>query len=193
MGIRTEGFTLLELLIVLGIIAILAVAILLTLNPAELLKQSRDSSRLADLGTLRSVTALYLTDVTSPSLTDGANICYISAVYATSTVDHCGNRYTNATVTSTKSGIVSIDGSGWVPINLRLISSGAPIGSLPRDPINDGVTLFYSYAASSSAFGYEFDAKMESSKYSAGGSADKEKTDGGNNDALYEVGTALNY
>jgi len=80
-----------------------------------------------------------------------------------------------------------------VPVRLNAISSGAPIGSLPRDPINDGVTLFYSCAANPTTFGYEFNVKMESAKYSAGGSADKEKADGGDNDDMYEAGTLLNY
>ena len=43
------GFTLIELLIVIGIVAILATAVTLVLNPAEVLKQARDSTRIAEL------------------------------------------------------------------------------------------------------------------------------------------------
>ncbi|MFA6494844.1 MAG: type II secretion system protein, partial [Candidatus Paceibacterota bacterium] len=40
-----KSFTLIELLIVIGILAILVAAIVITLNPAQLLAQARDSKR----------------------------------------------------------------------------------------------------------------------------------------------------
>ena len=43
-----KGFTLVELLIVIGIVAILATIVVLVINPVELLKESRDSRRLSD-------------------------------------------------------------------------------------------------------------------------------------------------
>ena len=54
MSEKTKGFTLLELLIVIGILAILAGVVVLVLNPAELLRQARDSQRISDLSTMRS-------------------------------------------------------------------------------------------------------------------------------------------
>ncbi|HEY4526144.1 MAG TPA: prepilin-type N-terminal cleavage/methylation domain-containing protein, partial [Candidatus Paceibacterota bacterium] len=44
-----SSFTLIELLIVIAIVAILSTVVIITLNPAELLRQSRDSVRLSDL------------------------------------------------------------------------------------------------------------------------------------------------
>ncbi|MFA7202022.1 MAG: type II secretion system protein, partial [Candidatus Paceibacterota bacterium] len=41
-----SSFTLIELLIVIGILAILTAAVVLVLNPTELLKQGRDSKRM---------------------------------------------------------------------------------------------------------------------------------------------------
>jgi len=55
-----KGFTLLELLIVIAILAVLSSAIVLVLNPAQLLAQARDSQRLSDLSSLHSAIALYL-------------------------------------------------------------------------------------------------------------------------------------
>ncbi|MFA7201893.1 MAG: type II secretion system protein, partial [Candidatus Paceibacterota bacterium] len=42
----TSSFTLIELLIVIGILAILTAAVVIVLNPTELLKQGRDSTRM---------------------------------------------------------------------------------------------------------------------------------------------------
>jgi prepilin-type N-terminal cleavage/methylation domain-containing protein len=47
-----SAFTLIELLVVIAIIGMLAVVVILTLNPVELFRQARDSNRLSDLATL---------------------------------------------------------------------------------------------------------------------------------------------
>ncbi len=49
---HSRGFTLLELLIVIGILATLAVVAIMTINPGDLLKRGRDTTRLSDLATL---------------------------------------------------------------------------------------------------------------------------------------------
>lgn len=182
-----RGFTLIELLVVIAIIAVLSIVVILTLNPAELLKQARDSNRISDLSTVRSAVSLYLADVASPSIgTTGT--CGMSAASSGAT---CGGRYSASVATSTQNGIFSVGGAGWVPVNFSSISSGAPIGNLPRDPTNNTASLFYSYTASSTGLVFELDAKMESAKYVSGGTSDVESTDGGSSTTLYEVGTSL--
>src|SRR5271154_2180592 len=74
-----KGFTLIELLVVIAIIAVLAVVVILSLNPAELLRQARDSNRVSDMATFKSAIALYLADVASPSLVGSTTaLCYMS-------------------------------------------------------------------------------------------------------------------
>ena len=92
-----KGFTLIELLVVIAIISILAVVVVLTLNPAELLRQSRDSQRVSDLGTLKSAISLYLVDAAYPNLasstTGGYAACYLSTISGkgtTTTTPACG-------------------------------------------------------------------------------------------------------
>ena len=63
---KNQGFTLLELLIVIAIIAILSVILVLVLDPSETLKKSRDSQRMSDLSTIKTALGLYSTSVTAP-------------------------------------------------------------------------------------------------------------------------------
>ncbi|MDD4931154.1 MAG: prepilin-type N-terminal cleavage/methylation domain-containing protein, partial [Candidatus Colwellbacteria bacterium] len=48
-NLSIKSFTLVELLIVIAILAVLAAAVVVVLNPAELLAQARDSQRSTDL------------------------------------------------------------------------------------------------------------------------------------------------
>lgn len=198
-----KGFTLIELLVVVAIVAILSITVLLTLNPAELLRQARDSNRISDLATVRAGVSLYLADVSTGIWIGTSTQCWTSAIVATNSLMCSGGRYSSSNVTtyvtSSNSGIFKVDGTGWVPVNFNAISSGAPFGALPRDPINDTVAAtqrFYSYAASSTGLTFHLVAGMESAKYSATGTSDVCTTDGNNtglNYYLYDVGTNIYY
>ncbi|MCR4328133.1 MAG: type II secretion system GspH family protein [Patescibacteria group bacterium] len=183
-----KGFTLIELLVVIAIVAILAVVLVLTLNPAQLLRQARDSTRISDFATLKSALSLYLADVASPSLSGGSSTCYAHASSSVPASSGCSGRYTTATNVST-SALRNVTGTGWIPVNFNAISSGAPISVEPIDPINNA-TNFYSYAADTTNQTFELNAKMESTRYASGGSGDVESTDGGSSSTVYEVGTA---
>jgi prepilin-type N-terminal cleavage/methylation domain-containing protein len=161
-----KGFTLIELLIVIAIIAVLSVVVILSLNPAELLRQARDSNRISDMATMKSAVSLYLADVASPYLGVAAT-CYISVAtsagnplldmvnsagtWSTSTTCGGNNLFASTTATSTilatstrTIGVVttttSAPGNGWVPVDFANISSGSPIGQEPVDPINQAGT-----------------------------------------------------
>jgi len=176
-----KGFTLIELLVVIAIVAVLAVTVILTLNPAQLLRQARDSNRTQDLSTMKSAISLYLADVSSPSL-GTSTLCYGH----TSSSVSCAARFTGGTQTLSSS--LAITGSGWIPVNFTAISAGSPISALPVDPVNNTV-YFYAYKPDSTNGTFEMNADMESTKFANGGSADVESTDGGNSATLYEVGT----
>lgn len=181
---NTKGFTLIELLVVIAIVAILAVVVILTLNPAELLKQARDSNRMTDTSTLKSALSMYLADVGTPVLATAYTSCYMSA--SSTIASNCGFTGTYTQVGTTTA---SVNGNGWLPVNLTSISSGAPIGNLPLDPVNSGTNV-YRYVASSTLV-FELNADLESTKYTTGATADnREANDGGNNASLFETGTA---
>lgn len=176
-----KGFTLLELLIVIGILAILSTTMILVINPAEMLKKARDSQRISDLNNLKSAISLYLTDVASPSIGSATySYCY-------STTTTCLSR----TATSTSSQVVT--GSGWIPINFTSVSGGSPISALPIDPNPATASTnnrFYVYLPFSDNT-FELAANMESTYYSNGGSGDVESKDGGYTATVYELGTTI--
>ena len=206
---NSKGFTLIELLVVIAIVAVLAVVVILTLNPAELLRQARDSNRVSDAATLKSAMALYLADVTSPSIgnvgdTDpviaGGPWCWQSATSATTSVG-CGlftgssSAYLASSARASGTAARNIDGTGWIPVNFSKISSKSPIANLPVDPVNNA-TYFYGYAATGSATvapTYKIMLNgMESTKYGLNGSNDVVSTDGGLVNSKLEIGSNMN-
>jgi len=194
-----KGFTLIELLVVIAIIAILAVVVVLTLNPAELLRQARDSNRISDFATIKSTISLYQEDVsTTTSLLGGAT-------YRLLTADLTGTSPTSGYETAGTWGFLggelgfststnfsrAIDSSGWIPLNLNAISSGAPISSWPVDPTNSGQNMYIYVATSTSPGTWKIATQMESAKYKQNGSGDVSTGDGGNSSSTYEQGSNL--
>ena len=92
MTAKAKGFTLIELLIVIGIIAVLAVVVLLTLNPAELLRQARDSNRVSDLASLNSALSYYLADVSGATYANLVGSCYFHMTGGKPSATACANR-----------------------------------------------------------------------------------------------------
>ncbi|MCX8016204.1 MAG: type II secretion system GspH family protein [Patescibacteria group bacterium] len=182
-----KGFTLIELLVVIAILAVLMSVIVVTLNPAEMLKKTRDTKRIADLDALRTAINLYITDVGSPSM-GSPGVCYASQAGATSSGITCSS--------VTASTNQNVTGTGWIPINFTSISSGSPLSSLPLDPRNVTTTsattsYVYYYKTNTSSTTYELLCNMESTYYANGGSGNVESTDGGDDADLYEVGSDL--
>lgn len=197
-----KGFTLIELIIVIAVIAILATTVILVINPASILAEARDSQRIADLGQMNSALSLYLATVSGPDLDgalDGLDSCWVhtgspaKTTQAEGSGDGCGGRHT-ATKEQQAGATRVVDSTGWIPVNLTSISGGSPLTNWPVDPTNNA-TYFYSYAGQGSAtttYSYEIDANMESTRYGLGGSDDVETGDGGSSTSLYEIGTNVN-
>lgn len=183
-----KGFTLVELMIVIAILAILAAIVIFALNPAELFRRARDSQRMSDLRVLSSALSYYLADSTTPIL-DGATNTKCTGgtgndtIFATSANTTAPTGWTWAAST-----VRTVDGTGWLPTNFSSTGS-APIGQLPMDPSNGGITAspstMYTFACDTS-LNFEVNANMESTNYKA-----KEVNDGGDLSDVYEIGTSL--
>jgi len=156
---KTKGFTLVELLIVIAILAVLAAAVVIVLNPGELLAQSRDAKRINDLNTLRAAIATYISQI--PALDLGA-----CPTGGTCTFDPGAGqgRFDDNTCDSI-SAANSITGAGWVSVDLTDIPGGSPVPSLPIDPTNNA-TYFYAYGCRETPnYVFELDARLESQKH----------------------------
>jgi prepilin-type N-terminal cleavage/methylation domain-containing protein len=175
-----DSFTLIELLVVVSIISILAVFVIMTLNPSELLKQGRDSQRISDLSTINSALSLYQVDNPSGSM-GTASTTYVSVPDPTATSTTLGNQCTGLSLPSLPSGYAyhcsasstyrNTNGHGWIPVNFNSITYGTPMGSLPVDPIN--TTSSGDYYTYSSGGSWELTATPESYKIRS----DSSKTD----------------
>ncbi len=211
---KKGGFTLLELLIVIAILAILSVALVIVLNPAETLKKARDAQRISDLSTLKTAIGLYMTSVSPVYLGGlasnaecqattgtwaGTNKIFYSLPSGTAMTDATldgGTGSVPALVQSATPGLTN--GTGWIPVNFGNISGGSPISNVPVDPINTVATpgtnvantdLVYRYGCSQSPIGFEIDATLESTAYTS--TDNKYLSDGGNSNLYYETGTNL--
>ncbi len=209
------GFTLLELLIVVSIIAILSVALVLVLNPAEALRKTRDSNRISDLSTMKTALGLYLTSTSTPylgGLTSNAACKTIPSTvrgtagtfkiwYSTATTitDLTLDGSTTATPAAAASASPALtNGTGWIPVNFDTLIGGSPISNIPVDPTNTvadaanvaSTDLVYRYSCSQTPLTFVIASQLESEAFTTAPD-NKRTSDGGNNANYYEVGTNL--
>lgn len=190
-----KGFTLLELLIVIGILSLLTAVAVIILNPPELLARARDGKRMNDLNKIKDAINLYLATATSTDLSEGFAGDYASVTVSGARCPFIGTvtcpPFLGGFVCCEVNTSKNIDGNGWVKVDFRKAAGGSPFAILPIDPVNNTV-YYYTYAGNESKNTFELNVRLESKKY-----RDKMITDGGNrndcstyteNTCYYEVG-----
>jgi len=185
----TKGFTLNELLIVIAILAVMAGAAVIVLNPGELLGQGRDSKRIGELNSLASAITLHTNSVVG-GYKGELNTVYISLP---DTSENCGG--ISSSLPSLPAGwsyhcalegdLRKTDGDGWLPLNFDAMPGGSPFNQLPIDPENSATNnLYFAYVKSST--GYALATLLESEKQGKNA-----YEDGGSDLSRFEVGSDL--
>ncbi len=86
-----KGFTLIEIFVILGIVAILAAIVLIAINPERQFQQANDSERWSNVNTLVNALSQYRTDSRGqlpPSITgEEKQICKSTAIATSSCAD----------------------------------------------------------------------------------------------------------
>lgn len=163
-----KGFTLIEILVVIGILGILATVALVAINPAEAQKKARDAGRLQDMATLQSAIEEYLSD--------NPGAAAIPAGWA-------------AGVNS--SGGLKTCGANWLTVNLCPYLTTVPVDPSNRNskvtndlgvPSNQNAYYYFKYANGA----YKICTYLESVANKA---RVANANDGGNVAAMLEVGS----
>ncbi len=170
---RTTAFTIVELLVVIGIISVLAVALLVTLNPAEAQRRSRDSKRVKDATTLQALIEQVLNDGNT-----------LPAACATSPFCNSNTLVPAGTALPNNQNCAATD--NWLRMDMCVYAR-----SVPSDPVNqanrscEGVTgacsLFYELETNTEG-DYEIRVRQEASA-----NGPKMASDGGGDAAWLEI------
>jgi len=122
---KEVGFSLIELLVVIAIIGILGAIVILAINPVQIMQETRDKRRVADLKVLQSALTLYLEE----------NEQYPGETYCDSSIG-----------TQTSACPTNPPQSDWnyssTFVSQLIVSEH--IEKMPVDPLND-MTYYYYY------------------------------------------------
>lgn len=186
-----DSFTLVEVLIVMGVLSALATAVVLVINPAEMLRGGRDSTRLNDLTTLDRMMGMLEADIPGFAL-GSSSVIYVSIPDSSPTCSNLGLLPLPPTWSyrcSSSTNLRMTDGTGWIPVDFTQFSAGSPLAALPVDPVNSTSTRnFYLYTPSGS---WHFATALEAARNQMGGSTDKTASDKGSLPSFFEIGNNL--
>lgn len=165
-----NGFTLVEMLVIIATVTIIAFVAALILNPMKIIRRSRDVARISDLANLQLAINTLIQENPGPS----AHI-----LCASPASPPCSGASSDPSPDTKKP-----DMTGWVKV--KFDSRGAITASiLPVDPINSG-NYIYVYATNAAGDKWEINATLESER-----EIWRMSQDGGNNPNKYEVGLNL--
>ncbi len=181
-----KGFTLVELLIVIGILAALSAAVVVVINPTEMLRQGRDSTRMREINSIHRALSMFQVD--RPSAPIGAsNVIHVSIPSASSDCVGLGLPALTGWVYRcvTAENLRNINGTGWIPVDFTTMFQGSPLSHLPIDPTNTVASSNFSVFVTDGRT-WTFASLLKSERH-----APSAVRDGGTDSARFEVGNNL--
>ena len=159
-----KGFTLVELIIVLGVAVAITGVLFVAVDPQAILAKSRDAERIQDLDELSKGLQLALGDE-SIILEDTSDCTECTSI----------------------TGSTRVDGSGWVKFAIVDNKQGLKkyLPHLPLDPLNIEPYI-YTFISNGETQKFKIAVPLESPD-----NANRMRLDGGTSPDLYEVGTDL--
>lgn len=184
------GYTLSELVIIIGILSVLFAAGVLIINPVEYVRQGRDHKRVAEISSLEMALGRLVSGGLRGSSLGVASTVYISLIDETSPT--CAHQDLPAldaawqyNCSASEAAARDANGAGWLPVNLVQYNHAL----LPLDPLNNSSSSFYFYATDG-LNGFVVGAmNMESQRYGINGDRDVVSNDGGIVNHALEKGT----
>lgn len=190
--LNSFGFTTVELLVTVTIMAVLAILVVVVINPVDLLRQGKDSNRMAGLNSVNGALR-FLTENEPGTFIGTSSVVYVS-VPDTSPI--CANLGLPTLPSGWAYGCVQgssstrIDGTGWIPVNFSALPAGSPISQLPIDSKNTTSTRnYFTYVGSGKT--WELNFTPEATKNKLGGDSKVATKDGGDSPSLVELGSNL--
>lgn len=206
---QSSGFTLLELIIVISIMAILLLAVVLVLDPLERIAEADDSARQQDMRSIVDAMALARDNglmkelggfdpdaaLTNRCVGESNQTVFVSVLgtdasgTCDSPPDDLPTGWTYRCAPSDGPG--DVDGTGWLPLDFTAGGASSPLSHMPSDSANTFASNFYYTYVCDRSGSYEITARMVSNKFRTGGGKDIQSTDGGDDVYVYETGTDL--
>jgi len=161
---KRDGFTFIELVIVLGFAFLITGVLFVAIDPQAILAKGRDAQRVKDLDELSRAIQL--------SLSEGE-------IFLIGT-ENCAD-------CTSVSGFPKTDGAGWLKFKILEGKVGLArfLSTLSLDPLNEEPYI-YTFISDEESQTYKIMTKLESPE-----NANRMRLDGGTDLEMYEVGTGL--
>lgn len=187
-----KAFTIIEILIVVGVLGILAVALLVLINPAEAQRRTRDTKRLKDAQFLESIVKQYLDDggeaFADNTVCTETDMCYsdsgagVDEIAAGTDTVPCDT--TTAYNWLGENNVNFCAYAKAIPVDPTNQSAATCVDDSIADPLDTNTSCNVFYTVVVNGQNYEIAVRQESTS-----NVTKVANDGGNSDEWYEIFT----
>ncbi len=186
-----KAFTIIEILIVVGVISILAVALLVLINPAEAQRRTRDTKRLKDAQFMDSIIKQYLDDggtaFADNTVCTSTDMCFSNSGVGADAIGTADTVPCDTTTAYNWLGENNVDFCTYakaIPVDPLNQAGATCVDDSVADPLDLDTSCNVYYAVVVSGQNYEVAVRQESPA-----NVDKVARDSGNSDEWYELFT----